>query len=122
VGPLDPFKFDIACMGNMLSRYNVCDTTIPSRPQMLIWTNARQHVIPAWPLLAPLLDRMTTDHVTNRFTASEALSFCRFIRNGLTSNGLDIVLSPFPVLASDEKQPGPWELRSGTMEGMAGFE
>ena len=21
---LDPFKFDIACMGNMLSRYNVC--------------------------------------------------------------------------------------------------
>ena len=110
VGPLDPFKFDVACMGNMLSRYNVCDTTILSPPKMLIWTNVRQHVIPACPLLAPLLDRMTTGHVTNRFTANEALSFCRFIRNSLTSNELDIALSPFPVLASNEKQPGWWDL------------
>jgi len=87
---LDPFKFDVACMGNMLSSYNV--------------------IIPALPLLAPLFYRMTTDNAEDRFTTSQALSFCRFIQNSLTPKELEEKLSPLLDLPSGENvQRGLWD-------------
>ena len=63
-----------------------------------------QHVIPAFPLLAPLLDRMTTNDVISRFTACDALSFCRFIRSSLTSKELenDLPCRPSPEYESHQ--------------------
>jgi hypothetical protein len=68
--------------------------------------DGQQYVVPAFPFLAPLLDRMTTDDVAIRFNAGEALSFCRFIQKTLTSNELDKELPPEP---RSEKPPGRWE-------------
>ncbi|KAF8886812.1 hypothetical protein BD779DRAFT_608479 [Infundibulicybe gibba] len=72
----DPFAYDVASMGNMLARFD--------------------YVIPTVPLLAPLLDQMTTHIVTRRFTAPEALKFCSFIRESLTVKELDTRLDPEP--------------------------
>ncbi|KIM76183.1 hypothetical protein PILCRDRAFT_91706 [Piloderma croceum F 1598] len=96
---LDPFKFDVACMGNMLSNYDI-----------LMWTNDLQCMIPVLPLLAPLLDRMTTDDVANHFTAFQALSFCQFIQNSLTPMELDKQLPPWPRSLDIDTQCGVWEL------------
>ncbi|KAK0490301.1 kinase-like domain-containing protein [Armillaria novae-zelandiae] len=52
----DPFAFDVALLG-----YLFCCRF--------------QHLTPYEPMLAPLLDKMVTRTVSNRFTASEALAF-----------------------------------------------
>ncbi|KAH9477401.1 hypothetical protein JR316_0009614 [Psilocybe cubensis] len=52
----DPFAFDVGILGATLCKYH-------------------QHLAPVLPLLAPLLDKMTTWDIINRFTASEALQF-----------------------------------------------
>jgi hypothetical protein len=69
---------------------------------MLMWLIVSQHIIATFPFLAPLLDRMTTNDVSNRFTACEALSFCRFIRRSLSSVELDQEL---PARATDIFSP-----------------
>ncbi|KAJ3506405.1 hypothetical protein NLJ89_g6885 [Agrocybe chaxingu] len=52
----DPFAFDVGTMGREFCRYY-------------------QHASKDLPLLAPLLDGMTTRNIPRRFTASEALEF-----------------------------------------------
>ncbi|KAG6819160.1 hypothetical protein H0H93_014774 [Arthromyces matolae] len=52
----DPFAFDVATLG-------------------ILFCREFQHVIPVAPMLAPLLDKMTTWDVSQRFTAAEALTF-----------------------------------------------
>jgi hypothetical protein len=53
---------------------------------------------------------MTTDNAEYRFTTSQALSFCRFIQNSLTSKELEEKLSPLLDLPSGEKvQRGLWD-------------
>jgi hypothetical protein len=107
---LDPFKFDVACMGNMLSDYNnVRLFLITHYLKILMWTNDLQCMIPVLPLLAPLLDRMTTDDVANRFTAFQALSFCQFIQNSLTPMELDEQLPPRPRSSEIDTRRGVWE-------------
>jgi hypothetical protein len=70
----------------------------------------RQVIIPALPLLPPLLYRMTTDNAEDRFTTSQALSFFRFIQNSLTSKELEAMLSPLLDLSSGENvQRGLWD-------------
>jgi hypothetical protein len=78
--------------------------------------NGRQHLTPACPLLAPLLDRMTTDDITKRFTASEALLFCRFIRNSLTLEELGKKLPgrPIGISSADSFPKSSTGNRSGT--------
>lgn len=73
----NPFAYDVASMGNMLSTYNYLTPTIP--------------------LLAPLLDRMTTHVVANRFTALEAWQFCQFIQRTLPIEELYKPLPSHPV-------------------------
>ncbi|KAF8890482.1 kinase-like domain-containing protein [Infundibulicybe gibba] len=73
----DPFAYDVACMGIMLSRFN--------------------YLVPTIPLLAPLLDRMTTHVVEHRFTASNALEFCEFIMENLPQSELKKVLPRKPT-------------------------
>jgi len=72
-------------------------------------SECRQHVIPVCPLLAPFLDRMATNDVANRFTASEALSFCRFIRSSLTPQELDSELRVRTELTEEERRARRWE-------------
>ncbi|KAG6816525.1 hypothetical protein H0H93_007988, partial [Arthromyces matolae] len=52
----DPFAFDVAVLG-------------------IFFCREYQHLIPVAPMLAPLLDKMTTWDISQRFTASEALTF-----------------------------------------------
>ncbi|KAF8890484.1 hypothetical protein BD779DRAFT_274719 [Infundibulicybe gibba] len=73
----NPFAYDVACMGTMLSRFD--------------------YLVPTIPLLAPLLDRMTTHVVERRFTASGALEFCESIMKDLPPSELQKVLPPEPV-------------------------
>lgn len=84
--------------------------------QMMLWADGQQHLTPACPLLAPLLDRMTTDDITKRFTASEALSFCRFIRNSLTLEELGKKLPgrPIGISSADSFPESSTGIRSGT--------
>ncbi|KAF8870677.1 hypothetical protein BD779DRAFT_519485 [Infundibulicybe gibba] len=70
----DPFAFDVALMGNVLSSIHL--------------------LTPAIPLLAPLLDRMTTHVVEHRFTAAEAHKFCVAIKEGLSVAELNAALPP----------------------------
>jgi hypothetical protein len=66
--------------------------------------------------LALLLDQMTTDDVANRFTAPEALSFCRFIRCSLTSEGLDQELPAEKAKGCQVSvSPSPTRLLSGVV-------
>ena len=52
---------------------------------------------------------MTTDNAEDRFTTSQALSFCRFIQNSLTPKELEEKLSPLLDLPSGENvQRGVW--------------
>ncbi|KAF8890496.1 kinase-like domain-containing protein [Infundibulicybe gibba] len=73
----DPFAYDVACMGMMLSRFD--------------------YLVPTIPLLAPLLDRMTTHVVERRFTASDALEFCESVMESLPQSELEKVLPPKPT-------------------------
>ncbi|KAF8589799.1 hypothetical protein K439DRAFT_1612378 [Ramaria rubella] len=73
----DPFLHDVANMGNMLREVN--------------------YIVPFVPLLAPLLDGMTTHIISRRFTAHEAFSFCEFIRESLSPHELRISLPPDPM-------------------------
>ncbi|KAF9474164.1 hypothetical protein BDN70DRAFT_816162 [Pholiota conissans] len=59
----NPFAFDVACLGH----YSL-------------------HL----PMLAPLLDRMTTWEIDKRFTAAEALQFFELMRSELTEEQLSI--------------------------------
>ncbi|KAF8589797.1 hypothetical protein K439DRAFT_1628319 [Ramaria rubella] len=68
----DPFLHDVANMGNMLREVN--------------------YIVPFVPLLAPLLDGMTTHIISRRFTAHEALSFCEFICDSLSLHELQLSL------------------------------
>ncbi|KAI0675110.1 kinase-like domain-containing protein [Trametes maxima] len=52
----NPFAFDVGCLGNIF--------------RIFFWRAAS-----VAPLLAPLLDMMTTHNLTHRFTAEEALAF-----------------------------------------------
>lgn len=77
----DPFKFDVACMGHMFFLYNVsCCSLSESTWHALRSGRNWQHLISVMPLLAPLFHRMSTPDVGYRFTAAEALAFCRYIR------------------------------------------
>jgi serine/threonine protein kinase len=107
---LDLFKFDVPCMENMLSDYKVRRFLITHYLDHLIQTNDPQCMIPLLPLLATLLDRMTTDDVANRFTAFQALSFCRLIQNILTPTELDQKLLPRTNSSDIETRCGVWEL------------
>ncbi|KAI0355650.1 hypothetical protein OH77DRAFT_1424591 [Trametes cingulata] len=60
----NPFAFDVACLGNLLLYHFAC-------------------IIPIVPTMAPLFARMTTHAVEQRFTALEALKFCRTHLEGL---------------------------------------
>ena len=71
-------------------------------------TNDLQCHVPALPLFAPLLDRMTTDDITNRFTAFQALSFCRFIHS-LTPMELDEQLPARPKPSDINTRHIVWE-------------
>jgi hypothetical protein len=54
---------------------------------------------------------MTTDNAEDRFTTRQALSFCQFIQNSLTSKELEEKLSPLLDLSSGENvQRGLWDL------------
>jgi len=81
----DPFKFDVACMGQMFCFYN--------------------HFTPIMPLLAPLIHRMSTQDVKYRFTASEALTFCRYVRQ--TYSDLNSELPP-QLSVEEEVGADPW--------------
>jgi len=59
---------------------------------------------------------MTTDDITKRFTASEALLFCRFIRNSLTLEELGKKLPgrPIGISSADSFPKSSTGNRSGT--------
>ena len=52
---------------------------------------------------------MSTSSISSRFTACQALSFCRFIRHSLTALELEIELPP-QMQTFSEEQPGHWDL------------
>ena len=69
---------------------------IPSSPNANMDECSTAHH--SWSLLTPLLDRMTTDHVTNCFTTGEALSFqgtlsTQYVYQGRILSGADVDIS-----------------------------
>jgi hypothetical protein len=102
----DPFKFDVACMGQMFCFYNVsCFLLSESPGDMLKSRLCWQHFTPIMPLLAPLIHRMSTEDVEYRFTASEALTFCRYVRQ--TYSDLNSEL-PSQLSVEEEVGADPW--------------
>jgi hypothetical protein len=90
----DPFKLDVGCLGNLFRRFHV-GRFFTRLPEWILTHGVdSQHLTPMIPLLAPLLDRMATNDISNRFTASEALAFIRFIRRNLDSKQLGVKLHP----------------------------
>ncbi|KAK0490300.1 kinase-like domain-containing protein, partial [Armillaria novae-zelandiae] len=82
----DPFAFDIALLGYLFCR-------------------RFQHLTSYEPMLAPLLDKMVTRTVSNRFTASEALTF---LEDLLPSVRLDTPV-PSDSLTGDYEQYDRWK-------------
>ena len=91
----DPFAFDVGCMGNMLSKYNVNEFSFTCVGSFSEYTY--QYLTPDVPFLAPLLDRMTMHIVSRRFTAVEAHEFCKAIKQRLTQEELERSLRPKPA-------------------------
>ncbi|KAH9859035.1 hypothetical protein C2E23DRAFT_31053 [Lenzites betulinus] len=69
----NPFPLDVGCLGNLY----------------LYWLN---RAIPVVPLLAPLLGKMTTHVVRDRYTAEEALAFFTELRASLSPEALDALI------------------------------
>ncbi|KAH9847133.1 hypothetical protein C2E23DRAFT_742365, partial [Lenzites betulinus] len=69
----NPFPFDVGCLGNL-------------------YLNWLSRAIPVVPLLAPLLGKMTTHVVRDRFTAEEALAFLTEIRASLPPEIIDVLI------------------------------
>jgi hypothetical protein len=102
----DPFKFDVACMGQMLFFYNVSRFSISEPPRDMLRSGWNwQHLTPIMPLLAPLIHRMSTQDLEYRFTAAEALAFCRYIRR--TYSDLNAEL-PSQLSVEMEVGADPW--------------
>jgi hypothetical protein len=103
----DPFKFDVACMGHMFLFYNVSCYWLSESPWDILRSGRNsQHLIPIMPLLAPLIDRMSTQDVGYRFTAAEALAFSRYIRQAYTDLNAKL---PSQLLREVEVSTDPWE-------------
>ena len=64
-----------------------------------------QYIIPAVPLVAPLLEHMITDDVERRFTAFEALQFCDDIKSRATEEDLTKTTPPY---LHDRPLQVPW--------------
>ena len=64
-----------------------------------------QYIIPAVPLVAPLLERMITDDIERRFTAVEALQFCDDIKSRATEEDLTKSIPPH---INDRPLQVPW--------------
>jgi len=83
----NPFAYDVGCLGIELAY-----TFQVSRFSFLFASLAdwlpTQHLCSSTPLLAPLLDGMVTPHVTDRFTAQEALSFLDEVQSEMTQDQL----------------------------------
>jgi hypothetical protein len=58
-------------------------------------------------MLAPLIDGMTADVVSHRFTALQAYEFCREISSSLTTEQLDEAFAPQKYTQSPESV---WDL------------
>ncbi|OBZ74118.1 hypothetical protein A0H81_06460 [Grifola frondosa] len=83
----NPFAFDVGCLGNVFkSRF--------------------ADVIPAINMLAPLIDRMTTYEVSERFTAAQAYEFGEGIVRAWPNVGKEsLPLLPKPGLITDLPHP-----------------
>lgn len=96
----DPFAYDVACMGDMLSEaFDVRFTNLFFH--QLIWDY--QYHIEKIPLLAPLFDRMTTHVIKSRFTASQAHEFAEMIERDMTPDILNVCFpyAPRHILNTD---------------------
>ncbi|KAF8510461.1 kinase-like domain-containing protein [Hysterangium stoloniferum] len=82
----DPFAFEVACVGIMLSSPN-------------------QDSIPIVPILAPFFDRMITSKLEDRFTATEALAFFEKLQARLTPEQLNSE----PPKVHRGIYPAPWD-------------
>lgn len=75
----DPFTFDVGCLGVLFCNNFHVRPPIYNLKKILTYAdtsgNYPQVLIPLVPMLAPLLDRMTTRHIQRRFTALQALQF-----------------------------------------------
>ncbi|KAF9011318.1 kinase-like domain-containing protein [Cyathus striatus] len=65
----DPFAFDVGTLG-------------------CVFADKFKHLIPLAPMLAPLIDKMVTRDIRNRFTATQALHFFEEMRTELTEKQL----------------------------------
>ena len=61
-------------------------------PSFMTHPSTNQPLVPQIPLLAPLLDRMTTHDLSFRFTSKEALQFCKSIHRNLST--MELSASP----------------------------
>jgi hypothetical protein len=80
----DPYAFDVACLGILFASY--FDVSCRSLFFALITESWCQAMVPQVPLLAPLLDKMTTEDIQARFSAREALNFTLLINESLTDD------------------------------------
>jgi hypothetical protein len=80
----DPYAFDVACLGNVFaSEFDVSGfVRVVLRSLLTMY----QAMVPQVPMLAPLLDKMTTEDIQARFSAREALNFTLLINESLTDD------------------------------------
>jgi hypothetical protein len=80
----DPYALDVACLCNVFaSEFEVSGfLRVLSRSLLRIY----QAMAPQIPMLAALLDRMTTEDINARFSAREALDFIHSINESLTDD------------------------------------
>ena len=72
----NPFAYDVACLGNLFRyTFSVCSAHFVC---LVVTETTIQELVPRFPLLAPLFDKMTTSVVSQRFTAEDALSFFEY--------------------------------------------
>jgi hypothetical protein len=94
-------------MGQMFCFYNVSCFALSESPWDMLRSGWQwQHFIPIMPLLAPLIHRMSTQDVEHRFTAAEALAFCRYIRQ--TYSDLNCEL-PLQLSRKKDISEDPWQ-------------
>lgn len=82
----NPFAFDVACLARLyLAHFKVSGSRVDGRHRL----TDMQDVIPVFPVLAPLIGKMSTHVIEERWSAEEALAFFNETLAGLSPDVLD---------------------------------
>ncbi|KAF9011294.1 kinase-like domain-containing protein [Cyathus striatus] len=85
----DPFAYDVGVLG-------------------IVFAESFQYLTPLAPMLAPLIDKMVTRNIQNRFTASQALQFLEDMRAELTEEQLSASSNDTRIYIEDYEDYDRW--------------